>query len=367
MRTGPITPTVRIVAPPASALAALAASMSAGTWAQLTIPGQNSVLGDTVVGGGGSNTQYSDSMHYIPQSDSVQYVGLDHAGPEALGMHVIEYLPATNQWVFKANGYQVVPGAGSGHGFDHAAVNPYTGDAYQVLYGPPIVPFRLSVRRRPFGSNTFTQTLPQTSMEQAINITFGVCWWSGSFTGGSGAGAQGCLLVYNVGGSVGNALDGDLSAYDPLSNTWFYGLHGATPFWRTNGTGNYHNLAEYSAAFNCAVIGGGNSGPDKIWRVNSNGTTTQLTNPPRSIGIQRGNLTTDPVTGKFLLFAQNELWELDPTGVGTWTQQTGLRAPPAGLPCNGIGTNDGTIAVAMPAPYNVVFFANQLTSTTDSA
>src|SRR2546423_9268977 len=94
-----------------------------------------------------------------------------------------------------------------------------------------------------------------------MNITFGSCWWSGSFTAGGGAGAQGCLVVFNSGSYVngGNANDGEVMAYDPLTNKWFYEAVGKTPFAGANGGSPFHQVAEDSAAKNCLGYGGGHA------------------------------------------------------------------------------------------------------------
>lgn len=335
-----------------SVLAQLAASMPAGTWAQVTGTNQNSVLTDNDGGGSGSHLHYSNSMNYIPQSDRIQLVCADHGKYST--MFIIEYDLASNQFITVSPGNSA-NGAGPGHGFDHAAVNPYTGDAYQVLYGGG-AGVKFTVRRRPFGSSTFTETLPY-AMDQAINITFGSCWWSGSFSGGSGAGAQGCLMVYNTYNSSVSANDGVMNGYNPLTNTWFFGVTGVSPFFGTSG-GLYHQVCEYSSVLNVMCYGGGNTSPRKIYKMASNGAITQLADVPsgKALGIQGGNLVADPVTGKFLLFSASQLWELDPAGSGTWTQRP---SPPAALGSPGPGTTiDGIMSCALP-PYGVVAYVKQ--------
>jgi hypothetical protein len=346
---------ISIVAPSSSALAILATSMSAGTWAALTIPNINDVLGDLLPGGGGSNTQYSNGMSYISQSDSVQYIGADHGG--YISMHVIEYQLSANQFVFKAQGNYSsdTTGTGPGHGFDHNTVNPTTGDAYQVLYGGSNQ--KLVVKKRPYGTNTYSVTLPTTGMiDQAINITTGSTWWSGAF---DGAGAQGGLLVFNAANASGSVNDGILNFFDPLANSWIYSVYGITPNY-LDGSGTYHQVAEYSPVYNCAVFGGGNCSPRRLYRLDSNRTVTRLTDVPagKQVRMQGGNLTVDPVTGKFLLLSASELWELNPTGSGTWTQQTGTRVPPAQMPSPDV--TDGTISCPMPN-HGVVLYVHQST------
>lgn len=349
-------------APGASVFAQLAASMPAGTWAQVAGTNQNSVLTDNDGAGSGGHLHYSNSMNYIAQSDRIQIVAADHGSYSAMG--IFEYDLATNQFVTvnaPSKGGDST-GAGPGHGFDHAAVNPHTGDAYQVIYGNQSgQQYKFKVTKRSFGGSTFSSSLPVTMIDQAVNITFGSCWWSGSFTGGGGAGAHGCLMVYNVGNCNGSATDGVVSAFDPLRNTWFYGKVGASPFYVSD-SGTYHNVAEYSAKLNCMVYGGGNAAGRKLWRMDSNGAVTRLTDVPsgKGVGIQRGNLVCDPVSGKFLLFSNYELWELDPTGSGTWTQQAGSRVPPAGIGNPGPypAPQDGIMSCALPR-YGVLAYIKQ--------
>ena len=346
--------------PGTSVLAKLAASMAAGSWAQVAGTNQNSILTDNDGQGSGSHLHYSNSMNYIAQSDRIQIVGADH-GSAYLYLFIIEFDLATNQFVQIASGTTPNGIDGGGHGYDHATVNPYTGDAYQVLYGSGgAPPNKFQVKKRTFGAGTFATALPTTMIDQAINITYGSCWWSGSFTGGGAAPSQGCLMVYNTYNSLGTANDGVMNGYNPLTNSWFYSKIGASPFFGTVG-GLYHQVAEYSPALNCMVYGGGNSSPNKVYRMSSDGTVTQLTDVPagKGLGIQHGNLVADPVTGKFLLLSSSQLWELDPRGSGTWTQQTGTRTPPTGVGSPDVP--DGIMSCALPR-YGVVAYIKQSTA-----
>src|SRR5262249_38255694 len=68
---------------------------------------------------------------------------------------------------------------------------------------------------------------------------------------------------------------------------------------------------------------------------------------------QHGNLNCDPVTGNFLLLSAGQLWELNPSGAGTWTQQTGTRVPPSRGGVPGPTNPQGVISAAIPQ-YRVV-------------
>ncbi len=356
--------TISIREPGTSVLAKLAAAMPVGTWAQVMATNQNDLLTDNDGAGSGSHLHYSNSMNYIPQSDRIQLVGADHGG--YLGMGLFEYDLATNRFIAVTPPSPTgdVSGAGPGHGYDHASVNPHTGDTYQLLYGSPAgtPAYKFKVVTRRLGAATFASALPFTMIEQNVNITFGSCWWSGAFGASGGAGAQGCLMVFNVGNANGSATDGVISAYDPLTDQWFYSLIGASPFYAAGGSGTYHNVAEYSPGLNCMVYGGGNAAEQKLWRLDSSGGVTALTDVPmgKAVGIQRGNLVCDPVTGRFLLLSNHELWELDPTGAGTWQPLTGPRGPPAelGTPGPASAALDGMMSCALPQ-YGVVAYIKQ--------
>jgi hypothetical protein len=173
-------------------------------------------------------------------------------------------------------------------------------------------------------------------------------------------------MVFNAGNSqTGGAMtDGQLTAFDPLSNSWFYSALGRAPFYGTSGS-TYHEVADYSPGKNVMVYGGGNDAPTRLWRLDASGNVSPLTNTPAgtAVGVQGGTLVLEPQSGNFLLLSNAELWELNPDGAGTWAAQVGTRAPPSGLGSPGPGlTRDGIQACAIPE-YGVVAFIKQTSST----
>jgi hypothetical protein len=226
---------------------------------------------------------------------------------------------------------------------------------------------KFTITRAALNAGAFSASVPDTPVT-VVAIVAGTCWWSGTF---SGAGTQGCLVIYNAGNSTpgGRATDGNILAYDPVARSWFFNQSGMSPFYGTAGYA-YHEVAAYSAIKNCMVYGGGNDNPTKIWRLNSNGSFTPMPDVPagKELGIQRGNLVADPASGNFLLLSANELWELDPSGAGAWRQQTGSRLPPADVGRPGpaaVGPIDGVVSCAIPE-YGVIVYIKQ-TSPTNSA
>ena len=327
-------------------LAQLAATMQPGTWAPLTVADQDAVLGVGNVSG--TMIHYSNSMPWNPWAHAVEILAEDHNWG---AVRYARYDERGNRFVL------VTADAGLGtntqHGYDHSSVNPSTGDYYYrpAWIGDPTI----AVKKKLLSSATTFTDLPllPTNYEQ---IAIASTWWSGPFLG---AGNQGCLMIFNSGDSFGNAMDGQVAAYDPLTNSWFYNQHGMAPLFGTNGF-TYHSVMEYSAPHNMAVYGGGNAQPTRLWRLSSDATFIEMPEVPsgKAVGVQRGNLVADPVSGNFLLLSAGELWELDPTGSGTWTAQTGARVPPPGVGVPGPNNPEGVISSAI-SDYGVVVYVTQ--------
>ena len=324
-------------------LATLANSMAPGTWAQLNAANQDAVLGVGNVSG--TMIHFCNSMPWNPHSKVIEIVGMDHNW--GMQRHV-RYDERSNSFVVVAAddglGTQVQ------HGYDHNTVNPFTGDLYHRFYSG--FTGTISSFKKVLGGSSF-QALP--SVQASDQVAIGATWWSGSFVGG---GSQGSFMIFNSGNALGNANDGQILAYNPLTNTWFFNRQAMAPFYGSGST--YHSVMEYSAGKNVAVYGGGNAAPNKLWRLNSDGSFIAMPNVPagKGVGIQQGLLVNDPVSGNFLLLSAGQLWELNPSASGTWTQQTGTRTPPGAVGVPGPGTPEAVIASAI-SDYGVVAFITQ--------
>jgi len=328
-----------------STLSVLAASMPVGSWTQISVSNQNAMVG--VGTQSGSMIHYCNSMPWNPVSKAIEVLAMDHNYGR---LRYVRYLESSNQFALMAD--DVGLGGMTQHGYDHVDVNPYTGDLYYRQYSVNSGTIKC-FRKAQSSVSTFTALPGLASNNGVEQAAIGSCWWSGSFAGG---GAQGSLIIFNSGNALGNANDGQIGAYNPLTNGWFFNKPAMSPYYGSGAT--YHSVIEYSRAKNVAVYGGGNVASNKLWRLNADGSYTTMPNVPtgKGVGMQRGNLVADPVSGNFLLLSAGQLWELNPTGAGTWTQLSGSRTPPAG-----VGRPDapaGVISTAI-ADYGVIAYITQ--------
>lgn len=340
---------ITVLAPSSSVLSTVATAMAPGSWAPLSVASQSAALG--VGPTTGSMLPYCNAMPWNPRNRCIEIEAADH--PLGTPHRHVRYVEASNSFevVSSSTGLDA-------HGYDHVALNPYTGDLYFKNFGG-IGKRPLLVNRKKLNESSYS-LLPTIEVNQII--IFGTCWWSGPFTGGQGLGAQGGLAVYSRGPSVTGATDGNISIFDPVANSWRFSADGMSPNLVDNPTGSEHNqVMAYSPVKNVAVYGGGHGNTRRIWRLSSNGTATELTSAPAAIeiGIHQGVLVEDPVTGNFLVLSKGQLYELNPDGPGKWTPLTGSRVPPAsvGVPAES-GSNKFVIGVPLP-DHGVVAFIRQ--------
>jgi hypothetical protein len=299
----------------------------------------------------GSVLGYTNTVPWNPFSKVIEILGGDHGWGH---IRYMRYDEATNQFVLVADD----PGLGPYHGQDETTLNPYTGDVYRHVDDNSTA---IDVYRK-LGSGSTFSALGLLSNQPYQQVANGTCWWSGPFIGG---GSQGALMIFNAGNSNNNANDGQIAAYNPLTNTWFYNQQGRAPNLGSGST--YNTLIEYSRVKNVAVYGGGDAAPSNLWRMSSDGSVLAMPSVPagKHVGMQGGQaglFVDEPVTGNFLLLSEGELWELNPTGTGTWTQQTGTRVPPSGVGVPSATSPTWVVATSIPE-YGVVAYITQKSNT----
>src|SRR5258708_27626178 len=217
-----------------TALGTLAASMAPGTWARLNVSNQNVILG--VRGVSGAMLHYSNSMPWNPFSKVIEIIGMDHNWPA--GLRHVRYDVETNNFILVQEG---IDGTGIAHGYDHNTLNPFTGDVYHRVYGLG----DMNAKKEVLGASSFVD-IPSVSAFGQVAI--GTAWWSGPFIGG---GSQGSFMIFNSGNAQGNSNDGQILAYNPLTNTWFYNKEGMAPNYRRGAT--YRSLLEFMPIKNVSV------------------------------------------------------------------------------------------------------------------
>ena len=121
----------------------------------------------------------------------------------------------------------------------------------------------------------------------------------------------------------------------------------------------YSGVCAYSPQRNCMVYGGGNCNPTKLWRLNADRTFTPMPDAPAgcTVGIQQGLLCEDPATGNFLVLSQGRMFELNPTGSGSWKDlgpapaYVGIPSAPDAVTCTPIAEL-GVVAYLTANPHS---------------
>jgi hypothetical protein len=243
------------------------------------------------------------------------------------------------------------------HGYGHTQVNPYTGDIYHYPafnHANTTIP----IWKMPNGSTTLSSLASTSSGDSQVAL--GSCWWTGSFTGRT-LGSQGAFMLFNSGASAPISQNGEIAIYDPTVG-FLSTLTNVTP---SGYISCYNSVMAYSKVKNVALYGGGNGNTTLAYRLNSDGTHTTMPAVPGSgMGLESGVICADPVSGNFLLLTNGALYELNPSGSGTWTLQTGTRVPPAGV--NNPTQAGGSVSWCSIPDYGVVVAISQLTGSTGS-
>jgi len=231
-------------------LAQLAASMQPGQWANFTMGNFNFALVDA--GGGHSILEFASRGHWDPVHKKIQFWGQGHNAGQAL----ITYNDATNTWTRDTT----VANSNIGHGYQHVALNPANGDLYMRIYGQG------TIRRKPYGQ-AWQDVAPFDN--SVNNQVAGALEWVPQLNGGAGG-----LAFADTGG---------VRFSNAAVTSWGSQANGAS--------GPYHqNGVAISGAF---YFGGGNGSSD-FWRLNANGTVTDVADSPVNFGVTAMHLIPHP-------------------------------------------------------------------------
>jgi hypothetical protein len=274
----------------------LTASMEKGSWASL----ETEAISVLAVGPSNGNVlPYAHSASWDPIDGVLHFVGADH---NASATPHVAYSEATNTWSVLAahvgrNAFQ--------HGYDHAALDVAGRTLYLREFGlenHDVLSWSI-----PSGPWQPIPDFPSTGWAQ---IGLGT-----AFIDGVG------YAVYNCGEE-----GGQIMVYSPSANAWITDIKGF------GGQSTYLCFAEFSPQHARLVVGGGGNNANRVWAYDvASDRVVALADAPVELGVSRANVTVDPATGNLLVLGYGQFWELDPSGMGTWTDLTGTRTPPAEL------------------------------------
>ncbi|MEO8004034.1 MAG: hypothetical protein ABI771_03960 [Betaproteobacteria bacterium] len=284
-----------------TALGRLAASMHSGQWASFTSNDFNHALVDA--GGGHSILEFASRGHWDPLHKKIQFWGMGHLSGQAL----ITYDDATNTWT-RDN----APATSSnwGHGYQHMALDPATGDLYLRLYNSGIV------RKKPYDQPWQNVAAFDNSVN---NQVAGALEWVPQLNGGAGG-----LAFADAGG---------VRTSNAAVSNWGWQISGAS--------GQYH---QNGVAINGAFYFGGGGGSTALWRLDPGGAVTRVADSPVPFGVTAMDLVPHPngvdallvgpgTTGKTYLYnaVENSWILLGPHQLNSGEWWVGITVPEYGI------------------------------------
>jgi hypothetical protein len=292
----------------ASALGDAANSMEPGEWLQFSTSNFN----DSTLNESGPIFVYAEEMKWDKQRGEMQFVGAYHYQTV---VHLV-YSEATNSWGRRSiGGVLGMPF----HGYDHMALS----DTTRTFYVRPFGAGGNKLQRYNLDTQQWSAS---ASFSGPVQDAVGIEWFP-----------ELNKVVYIDEYAV--------RLYDPASNSWSTALENPA------GLGPYHNFAEYSSKHKVMIMGGGN-GSRAVWRMNSSGQITRLADAPIEVGVMSSIVTTDPVSGNFLVFGKDQSYEFNPVS-NAWTR---IATPPFVTLSNEYPHVQYAVAGAIPT-YGVVMVA----------
>ena len=276
-----------------TALSDLAASMQPGQWRELSTTG----LSESFLRTSGDYCCHTNIVSYAakaqwdPNSKQFLFFGSPHDNPYKF----VIYSEASNAWrtgplpdpCFNSGHYH---GGCSVHSYYYSELDPVAGKFYFFSQLRQISEYTISTntwRRMPgqLSSQSYYGGLARFPSRNGFLYVAGAAWW-----------------------------------YSLATSRW-------APF-TGYGSATYHDFAVYNPVKNVVLCGGGN-GNRKVWKLLATGGLTRVTDAPCPVGTNNGNVTYDPVSGKFLAYAgTGSMYEYD-SDTDTWTALSTL--PPSAI------------------------------------
>jgi hypothetical protein len=284
-----------------TAIGTLAESMSPGQWRELVTTGADAAFSaDTSI------FEYADRMVWDSIGKQALFYGSSDPGGSS-NHKFIRYQAATNAWTQLpkppwASSYLIM------HSYKHQAVDVANRRLYYRPMGSNNRDFRYVSLDNPSGSWVQRADVGDIDYVQDASA---LDYFHG----------RGTIILHT--GEISSTQSG-LTEYDPRTNTWTGFPQAFSP------RGELHALLECNVVHNFCIFGGGDL-TRNVWRVNADRSITPLTQAPfRDFSTRYADTTVDPVTGHYLVLTRdNEFWQFDARGSGTWTRiASGSQVPP---------------------------------------
>jgi hypothetical protein len=231
-------------------------------------------------GASGYITSDAESIKWDPLTRQLFFLGMDHH-PNT-GQRFVSYSDSTNTWQILPQTSWMATG-GVHHGYDHQALD--VANRYLYVRGHYM---DRSVYRYQIDTKTWERVQDNNVLEYSqccggwdyFPELNGVVWFQGSDT------------------QSGSTFYGGLFLRDDLTGSWRRLGQSAAYL-----AGTYHNFAEYNPKQKVVIFGGGDGATRTLYKLDSSGTITSLKPAPVDLGITKSIVTTDPVTGKYLVLS----------------------------------------------------------------
>ena len=262
--------------------------------------------------------EYMDKGCYDPVHKQVRFIGHAHYGDQRYH----QYDEATNTFSNLGDPPWDNGGGGQpsyiGHGYQHNAMDPTTGDHYYRRYGSNVV-WHLT---RATGAWRQIAAAPNTEITGSLE-------WLPTI------GAQGGLILY---------LGTSCHRWDKATNTW------STPNSGTFTSQTYHTVGVLSVPNNVVVFGGGNAGR-RMWKIGATGSATAVPDCPIAVGINNSVTTACPVNGDVIVIGSNSSAAKFNVNSNSWSAMNINGAPNFGA------VGPGSKITAVPIrPHGVIMF-----------
>lgn len=293
-----------------STLSSAADSLSEGEWGYLSTNNFANILDS----GAGQVLQYADYAAWDSYASRFCWVGGAHYEP----IKYIVYTESNNTWAHGNVPDNDLPA----HGFNHMAADDvgtvYHRETTHVKYIE--------------AGETEWSILGANIPSPAHQVAGGLCWFPER---------NGLYFFDGQWGTFWYSFDTGLWSRETTALT---------------GVFVYHNVCVYNSTHECVVMGGGNNS-DYLYKVDSGGNISAVDNAPEGVGIEQTLFTTDPVSGKYLMFTESgNLYDYE-VSTDTWSQ-----LDDSGVEIFTYGNNViNTIQVPIPA-YGVLMFVKWSTS-----